>query len=483
MVRAAIADSGLAGVNKALEVAMPPAAAQFPSPVPALPLDVLGAELEVPLVSGETVRYANLDCAASAPCLRAVHEAVQRALPWYGSVNRGAGFVSAVSTRLLASARETIRDFVGARRDDGVILTRHATEALNLLAACLPEDSGVVVFAAEHHANLLPGRRARCLELEVPRRRGQIVARAEEALAALPARHRLLAVTGASNVTGELWPIEELCAMARRRGARVVVDGAQLAAHRRIELAALGTDWIALSAHKLHAPFGCGALIGRADWLDAARPWLAGGGAVRKVSPEAVEWADGHARHEAGTPNLLGAVAFAAACRALEEAGWDAIEAHESTLLELLLDGLRGLPGVEILSLWGPRAPRIGVVSFTVRGWEPALLSAALSAEHGIGVRDGAFCAHPLVATLVGDSASPERRPSALRASFGAASRAEDVQRLLSALRQILSRGLRWGYGASGGRYLPHPDPRAQPELGLPLGESGARRPCDLATG
>jgi selenocysteine lyase/cysteine desulfurase len=446
--------------------------------LPSLPLDVFGAHLPVPLVSGEQVRYVNLDCAASPPCLRAAHDAVQSALPWYGSVNRGAGFASAVSTRLLASARESIRSFVGARGDDLVIFTRHTTEALNLLAAALPGDTTVVVFGGEHHANLLPWRRARCVQLEVPRRREEIVARAAQALAALPSRRKLLAVTGASNVTGELWPLEDLCAAARRHGARVAVDAAQLAAHRRVDLASLGADFIALSAHKLHAPFGCGALIGRADWLDAARPWLAGGGAARNVSLDSVEWSSGPARHEGGTPNLLGAVAFAAAGRALEEAGWEAIEAHESALLEELMDGLRALPQVKVLSLWGPRATRIGVVSFTVRGWEPALLAAALSAEHGIGVRDGAFCAHPLVAELVPDAVCGQR-PSALRASFGAASQAEDVRRLISALRQILTKGLGWRYALSEGRYLPDPDPRPQPELGLPPAGSGGPRPCD----
>ena len=459
---------------------MPPAAALSRSRLPSFPLEFYGADLRVPLVSGEQVRYVNLDCAASPPCLRAAHDAVQRALPWYGSVNRGAGYASEVSTRLLASSRAAIHAFAGARRDDAVVLTRNTTEALNLLASCLPAETAVVVFDAEHHANLLPWRGARCVQLPVPRRREQIVERAREALAALPARHRLLAVTGASNVTGELWPIEELCATARREGARVVVDAAQLAPHRAIDLAALGADWIALSAHKLYAPFGCGALIGRTDWLDAAPPWLAGGGAVRRVSRDAVEWTHGPARHEAGTPNLLGAAAFAAAGRTLETAGWDAIETHESALLDQLLDGLRGLREVEVLSLWGPSAPRIGVVSFTVRGWEPALLSAALSAEYGIGVRDGAFCAHPLLAELVRDGGAHGRLPSALRASFGAASQPEDVSRLVAALREILTRGLRWKYVRREGRYVPERDPRAQPELGLPFAGSVAR-PCDQA--
>jgi selenocysteine lyase/cysteine desulfurase len=326
----------------------------------------------------------------------------------------------------------------------------------------------VAAFSPEHHANLLPWRRLRHIQLPVPRRRAEVASNAEQALAAIPARHRLLAVTGASNVTGELWPLEDLCAAARRQGARVVVDAAQLAPHRRVDLAGLGADWVAFSAHKLHAPFGCGALVGRADWLDAAPPWIAGGGAVRRVSLEDVEWSQSPARHEAGTPNLLGAIGFAAACRTLTEAGWDEIEAHETALLEALLHGLGGLPGVEILSLWGPGSARIGVVTFTVRGWEPALLAAALSAEHGIGVRDGAFCAHPLVSALVDRvPADPGGTPTALRASVGAGSRPDDVQRLLFALEEVLAHGLRWRYRRVGGRFAPDPDPRPQPDFGF----------------
>jgi selenocysteine lyase/cysteine desulfurase len=390
-------------------------------------LDFFGADLVVPLVTGERVRYVNLDCAASPPCLKAAHDAVLRALPAYASVHRGAGYASVLSTRLFEQSREEIGAFVGARRGDQVILTRNTTEALNLLAAALPSQVTVVTFASEHHANLLPWR-GRSIELPAPRSEDEAVAAVDRALP----RGGLLAVTGASNVTGELWPIARLCSIAKARGARVVVDAAQLAPHRRIRLDELGADWVAFSAHKLYAPFGAGALVGRADWLDEAEPWLAGGGAVRRVFAGSTELASGPARHEAGTPNLPGAVAFAAACGELSSQ-WAAIEAHESALLARLLRGVRALPGVRVLDLLG--APRIGVVSMTVEGWEPSQLSAALSDENGIGVRDGAFCAHQLVATLAGGPA--------LRASLGASSRADDVDRFVTALGSILERGVR----------------------------------------
>lgn len=424
--------------------------------------------LRVPLVTGESVRYVNLDYAATAPCLTAASEAVAAALPWYGSVHRGAGFTSQVSTALLASSRAEVAAFVGARPGDAAIFTRHATEALNLLADALPEDTGVVSFASEHHANLLPWRRQGGVLLPVPRRKSEVVPAAVAALRALPNRHKLLAVTGASNVTGELWPLEELCAAARRCGARVVIDAAQLAPHRSIDLAALGADWVAFSAHKLYAPFGCGALVGRADWLDRAEPRLAGGGAVRRVTVDEVEWTDGPSRHEAGTPNLPGAVAFAAACSTLSAQGWARLVAHEAALTGALLRGLRRLRGVRVLSLWGARSARIGVATFTVRGWQPGLLAAALSAEHGIGVRDGAFCAHPLVRALQGEAAHAAA-PGAVRASLGLGSTAADVERLLGALEQLIARGPRWSYAREQGRFSPSPDPRPRPEFAPPL--------------
>jgi selenocysteine lyase/cysteine desulfurase len=429
-----------------------------------LPLPVVGADLSVPLVTGEDVRYVNLDYAASAPCLRSVFEAIEASLPWYSSVHRGAGFASGVMTDLYADARATVSEFVGARPDDAVVFTRNTTDALNLLASVLPEGTTVVTFASEHHANLLPWRRHRVVQLPVPTSPEEAVALVEAALRSLPEGPRLLAVSGASNVTGELWPLAALGAVARRHGARFAVDAAQLAPHRRIDMRALGADYLALSGHKLYAPFGAGALIGRADWLDAARPYLAGGGAVRRVTLDDTEWVTGAPRHEAGTPNVLGAASLAAACRALTRVGMDAITAHEELLLDRVTRGLQAIAGVKILSMFGPESARIGIVTFEVSGFHHGALAAALSAEHGVGVRNGAFCAHPLL-TAIGHHQDGSSTPGAVRASFGAGTRVADVERFLIAMRSLVSEGARWRYRIEGGRYVPDPDPRPRPQL------------------
>ena len=194
----------------------------------------------------------------------------------------------------------------------------------------------------------------------------------------------------------------ELAAIAREAGARVVLDAAQLAPHRRVSLAELDVDYVVLSGHKLYAPYGAGVLAGRADWLDAAHPYLAGGGATKAVTERGTVWHTGAARHEAGSPNVVGAVALAAACHTLR-ANAETVEAHERALGGRLLDGLRAIDGVQTYSLFGEDHDRVAVATFTIDGLDSSLVSTVLSAEHGIGVRDGKFCAHLCVDALLDD--------------------------------------------------------------------------------
>ncbi|HEX5922281.1 MAG TPA: aminotransferase class V-fold PLP-dependent enzyme [Baekduia sp.] len=426
-------------------------------------LELVGGDLQVPLVDGEWVRYANLDNAASAPALRQVADTVAELLPYYGSVHRGAGFASLVSTEAYTRAREIARGFVGAREEDLVLFTRNTTDALNLLADALPRGTTVLTFTGEHHANLLPWRRGHVRHLVIPATPADALDALEAQLRTLGGRPALIAVTGASNVTGEVWPIEEIAGIAHRHGARVALDAAQLAAHRPIDIAAWDVDYVAFSGHKIYAPYGAGVLAGPADWLDSARPHLAGGGAVRNVTVDGVEWATGPARHEAGTPAALGAVAIAAAVSALSQTGWERIQAHEEELLELLLTGLDAISGVRTYELWERGHDRVGVVSFNVADLDPALLAAVLGAEYGIGVRDGAFCAHPLMEHF---AARDNGLRHAVRASIGVGTSAHDIDRLLRAVERIARHGPSWSYVDRGGYVLPDPDPRPRPALG-----------------
>lgn len=438
---------------------------------PLLPL--VGADLQVPLVNGNTIRYVNLDNAASAPALESVRQHVCEVLPLYSSVHRGAGYTSQVSTALYESARDDVARFLGARNDDVVVFTRNTTDSLNLLASAVPDGGEVLFLDIEHHANLLPWQSGPHYCVAAASTLEATVRRLEAALA--ERRPALLAVAGSSNVTGEVLPLARLAELAHAHGARIVVDAAQLAPHRRIEIDGLDLDYLAFSGHKLYAPFGAGVLVGRRDWLDAAPAHLAGGGAVREVSAQRTIWADAPQRHEGGTPNVLGAAALAAACRALEPllGGTELVE-HEELLRARLVAGLAGVPGVRQLVVWPDSPERVGIVAFTIDGRDPGRVAAYLSAEHGIGLRDGKFCAHPLLARLLGGEGT------ALRASLGAGSSSEDVDRLIEALRQLVTRGETWAYTVDVGRWVPVNDPRPAFNWG-PSGDARGASACEPA--
>lgn len=399
--------------------------------------EVVGADECVPLATGETIRYANLDYAASAPALCEVARDVTEALGSYASVHRGAGHLSQITTARYEAARETVRRFVRGRVDDAVVFTRGTTDSINLAAHIT--DGDVVVLDIEHHANLLPWAAPRTDGTS----RARIVRAAdtiEDTLAALEtelasAPAALLAVTAASNVTGEVLPISRLASIAHRNGARILVDAAQLVAHRPISVVSHGIDYLVFSGHKVYAPFGAGVLIGRADWLDAAEPYLAGGGATADVDVDVdgsaiTAWHSGPARHEAGSPNVLGAISIAAACEAISRIGFESIGLHEEELRARLDAGLAELDDVAVLRIFDDSTDRVGITGFDVAGHSPRGVAEYLSASAGIGVRDGKFCAHPLLKRL----GFPR---GAVRASFGLGTGSDDVDRLVDAVSAL----------------------------------------------
>lgn len=443
-------------------------------------LRVVGQDALVPLLGGRVGPYVNLDYAASAPALESVRDAVEEFLPWYSSVHRGAGWKSQLATRAYEASREAVAEFVNARSDDVVLFTRNTTDSMNLLASALPEGAQVLTFGSEHHANLLPWRRTDAVCLPAPSSPAEAVALLDDALSVPFAGDRLVSVTAASNVTGELWPVAALADVAHVHGARICVDAAQLAPHAPLDMTGWGVDYLAFSGHKLYAPYGAGALIGRRDWLEAREPFLAGGGAVRFVTTEDVAWADLPDRQEAGSPNVIGAVALAAACRALGSYGMDKIAAEEAALEAYASSLLATIPGLSRLTLWGPAHPKIGVLTFNVEGLPYALLAAALAGEHGIAVRDGCFCAHPLLMRLLGIeeceamtirddllAGQHVRVPGAVRISTGVSTTTSDIDAAVAALRQLVEHGPSWDYTyeESSGHYLPQPDDRVWPSL------------------
>lgn len=421
---------------------------------------IVGYDQQVPLLNGRMVRYVNLDNAASTPALRSVMDTVEAFMPYYSSVHRGTGFKSRLSTEAYDQAHEIIARFVGADpTTNTVIFGKNTTEAINKLSYRLPMSSDSVVISTqlEHHSNDLPWRR----RAEVVHVKATPDGRLDEEdldrqLLQYAGRIALVAVTGASNVSGFIQPIHRLARKAHAAGAPILVDAAQLAPHRRVDMKAEGDpehlDFVALSAHKMYAPFGTGALVGPKDVFLQGAPEYPGGGTVDIVTLEDVHWAGMPDRDEAGSPNVVGAVAMAAAAQALMAIGMDNIAAHEEALIAYTLEHLGRIPGVRIYGESDPARARekVGAIPFNLEGVSHFLLAAVLGYEGGIGVRSGCFCAHPYVVHLLqlheevaaswreqmlrGDKSN---MPGMVRASFGCYNSTEDVDRLLEMVERI----------------------------------------------
>jgi selenocysteine lyase/cysteine desulfurase len=414
-----------------------------------LPVPLVGDGMLVPCIDGDERPYVALDTAASAGALESVLRRVEEFLPSYSSVHRGAGYKSQIATDAYENARSAALHFAGRRGDDDIaIICRNTTEALNHLAyrLGLRSDDVVVTSVVEHHANLLPwSRLSTCRHVEC-RPDGTFTTADVVAELERSPKPRLLTITGASNITGWLPPIEEIIDAAHNREIPVAVDGAQLAPHRPLPETA---DFVAWSGHKMYAPFGAGVLVGPRETFAHGDPFLVGGGAVDLVDLDAVVWTDPPEREEAGSPNVVGAVALHAAIDALADIGWPAIMAHDRHMARLLRDGLAGIPGVRVL---GPdlETDTLPVATFTVEGLPHALVAARLSAEDAIGVRHGCFCAHPYLTRLLGLTEDElteyrndvrrgdrTRMPGAVRASSGINTTEADISRLITAVTRI----------------------------------------------
>jgi selenocysteine lyase/cysteine desulfurase len=451
---------------------------------------LVGDGVTVPCVDGAERPYLSLDAAASTAAFPAVADRVSTFLPWYSSVHRGAGWKSQLATAEYEDARAAALAFAGRADDDNdiAIICRNTTEAINHLAYRLRLESRDVVATTvvEHHANLLPWARLATLRYVECGHEGTFTIDDVIAAVDLEPRPKLLAITGASNVSGWMPPLDPIIEAAHERGVPVLVDAAQLAPHRPLPRNA---DFLAWSGHKMYAPFGAGVLIGPRQTFATGDPFLAGGGAVDLVDLNEVIWTDPPEREEAGSPNLLGAVALHAAIAEFGRLGWDEIIAREQTIALRLREGLSSIDGVRMLGV--VPADSLPVVAFEVERMPYGLVSARLSAEHGIGVRHGCFCAHPYLLRLLGLRPAEvaeyraavvrgDRRhiPGAVRASAGISTTEEEVDRFLDAVRGIAVGGpppVPYEQDPHTGDYWPQTTNPAWSSPGRHLGASCAR--------
>jgi cysteine desulfurase / selenocysteine lyase len=448
---------------------------------------VVGGTQSVPVLGGKTTRYVNLDNAASTPALVEVRDGVNQFLEYYSSVHRGVGYKSHLSTHAYEDARAVIAGFFGASLTDRtVIFGKNTTEAVNKLSyrITLEPDQLILSTLAEHHSNMLPWVLRHACELIDTLPDGSIdMNMLEKKIHHYGRRVRLVAVTGASNVTGHMPPIHEIARLTHSVGAELLVDAAQLAAHRKIDMRPIDDperiDYLTVSGHKIYAPYGTGALIGPRSTFNQGVPEMVGGGEVEMVMLDEIIWAGPPDRDEAGSPNVVGAVALALALQTLDRLDMAHIARHEMELTTYALARLAEVPGLRFLGDANPAnvEHRTGVISFILENCPNFLVAAILGMEAGIAVRSGCFCAHPYLLNLlkipiaeqkaVRDEIANGNRtnvPGAVRASLGIYNSCEDIDLLVDALTMISTRQYKGHYNLDR-RTGEYSNPDFQPDL------------------
>ncbi|MFO0828001.1 MAG: aminotransferase class V-fold PLP-dependent enzyme [Phycisphaerales bacterium] len=377
----------------------------------------------------------------------------------YANVHRATYALARAATDRFDRAFQTCAQFVRGNLDSGcVVFTSNTTHGCDLVAHCVSHLPGqVMVTDLEHHSNDLPYRKRGDVVRARLTREGRLDI---DHVAELFKRHRikLLTVCGAANVTGWMPPLRRLARMAHENGALFAVDAAQLVAHMPIDVRASdeaeSIDFLITAGHKAYAPFGIGFVYAKRALLDAASPHVPGGGTAVAVTDGSIDFLPSPDRHQGGTPNIAGAIAYAQMLQYLGAIGMGRVREHELSLLRKAWEALKSMGGI---TLYGPDAldERVGIATFNVDGVNDMLAAAVLGDEYGVAVRNGRFCAHIHAANLLrnqgGYTPLGDAPPSAVRASFGLYSAASDVDRLIDGVRALRERRWKGEYHAKAG--------------------------------
>ncbi|MGA0873526.1 MAG: aminotransferase class V-fold PLP-dependent enzyme, partial [Phycisphaerales bacterium] len=388
--------------------------------------------------SGGTTRsLAYLDHAATThPCATILRIHTEFLEQEYANVHRAGYALARSATLRFERCFEVCAEFVGGNLDrDCVVFTANTTAGCDLVAHVMaPREGAVLVTGMEHHSNDLPHRRrGGVLRAEVDATGRLEYGHVEELLKAN--RVKLLAVTGAANLSGWTPDLDLLARLAHEHGALICVDAAQLLAHKKLDVKSpddpAHVDFVVAAGHKMYAPFGAGFVYGPRKVMDAAEPWIPGGGTASDVGDEEVVYLPSPDRHQGGTPNVAGIVALAAMAELLMRIGMDRVREHEMALLRRTIDRLKAIDGV---TLYGPPNldERVAILPFNIEGVDDMLAAAILGEEGGVAVRNGRFCAHPHARRIFG-----EGRSGAVRASIGLFNVEEELDRLVEMVARI----------------------------------------------
>jgi len=414
--------------------------------------NIKGIDQKVLVAGKKKRRYTYFDNAASTPPLVPVLKELDDYLNWYSGVHRGTGYKSLISSKIYDDCHEIIGKFVGADfSTDTVVIVKNTTEAINKLSYRLqlrPHDI-VVITAMEHHSNELPWRsKCQIKHAHVDSNGILDVNGLERLLKTYYPRVKLLAVCGASNVTGHTNDVHLLAKIAHDYGCKILVDGAQLVPHQPFNMKNHAKpdhiDFLTFSGHKIYSPFGSGVLIGPRETFTNGSPEYQGGGTVKLVFKDEVFWADPPDSEEAGSPNVVGAYALARTLKYLDKLGMEALAKHEAELTDYTLEKLKDLKSVTVYGC----QPRVGVISFNLNGLPHALVGAILCFEAGIGLRTGCFCAQNYVRHLLGvkedrrqldyyERNEIDKIPGMVRISLASYNTSEEINYLIKWLKHI----------------------------------------------
>ena len=434
---------------------------------------VVGVDEPVQLSDGTTQPLINFDNAATTPPLVPVMEYVDNEMKMYGSIGRGFSQKSNHSTDIYNEVRDKVLNFVGADPDyHTVFYANSTTDGLNKLASALveSEDDLILCTRMEHHANDLSWReRCKVIYAEVDEQGRIIYDDIERLLTENEGKVKYVSVTAASNVTGYVTDVHRIAKMAHAHGAKIIVDGAQIVAHRKFsmkgETPEETIDFLVFSAHKMYSPYGGGAVIGPWEDLSAHMPEFYGGGIVKIVRDSEVKYKNAPEVYEAGSPNYAGVVGMAKAIDILEEVGFDAISEHEQKLIRRMIDGLKTIDNIIIYGDYEHTEDRVGVVTFNFADINSYILARELGENTGVATRRGAFCAHPYVWRMMGisdeeaaafENCIDKNTPGMIRVSFGIYNTEEEVDKFIEILAKTVE--------ATKNNSLLMSDPEAVPE-------------------
>lgn len=370
------------------------------------------------------------------------------------NINRGVYQMSAESTEMVEEARKKVAEFIGGRSDE-IIFTRNTTESINLVAYSWGEDNitkedAIVITKLEHHSDMVPWQelcRRKGAELRVVNidENGELIESGETKIEEknglrvvlggwkelLDERVRLVAITGQSNVLGNELPVEEIAKRVKKLTAEalVLVDGAQMVPHKKVNVSALGIDWLAFSGHKMLGPTGVGVLWGKKEILDRMRPFLYGGDMIGEVKITGASWADLPNKFEAGTPDIAGIIGLGVAIEYLQKIGMDEVQIYEKSLISYARAKMEELKEEGLVEVYGGEIKEKGaVIAFNVKGVH-AHDTAQILDNFGVAVRSGQHCAAPLV-TSFGVTAM-------VRATFYLYNTKEEIDYLVDKIREV----------------------------------------------